>query len=150
MAIRLPKPPNLPGLPLEERQWRTAVWEYLRNLDLALSGQVDITDLISSVPTTNGLVAIRGIVSAGGVLVHGEGFTSAQNSTGNYTLTWAEAFTAPPTLLLGMFIGGTGSPFLAAGAGSTTDGSVRTYSLATGLLNDAAFQFVAIGERVAA
>lgn len=161
MPVNLPPPPKK-GSPLEEQQWREALWRYVRELFAeltaqvaALSGQVDVGVLLSTIATSNGLVLIRGSVASDGSLLIGEGFTPSKGSTGVYSLTWTTAFVAAPVVVASV-VDNTANRLAhyrliaAANSGSpTTVATVRTYDSGT-TATDVAFSFVAVGERVAA
>lgn len=102
---------------------------------------------VSSANTAgNGLMIVRGIVTAGGTVSFGEGYTSAKDSEGNYTITFSSAFAFTPaitvtiTSALGQVV-----PFLRAQSASA-------FSVNTQLMNgsgdvDCAFHFIATGPR---
>jgi hypothetical protein len=75
----------------------------------------------------------------------GGGFSVAYNAAGDYTITFTEAFTVPPIVLL--TAGATAGTLTAkhAAAPSTTDVDIVTFHTSTGVSTDCAFDFIAIG-----
>lgn len=85
---------------------------------------------------------IRGIVSDLGSKLHGNGFTSVKNSTGNYTVTFSTAFTGFPTVIVTDATGSGVKVFITAGLNGSSV-IIKSYDL-TGALADAAFGFIAV------
>ena len=83
----------------------------------------------------NGLRIIRGTVNNGSIS-HGSGFSVVRNSTGNYTVTFATAFSDVPSVALSVF---------GTGISTINRGSFSPSSLNVIINSDNIFDFIAIG-----
>jgi len=115
----------------------------------ANAGSVDLPIVTSADPTTHALVIVRGYVdssgnSPGAGTSRGEGWTAAKNGTGDYQITFSNAFAEAPTVIACPRGGAqvyTGNPTTV-----TTSGAQITIWNAAGIL-DREFHFIAIGIR---
>lgn len=88
---------------------------------------------------------VRGLVSATGTVLRGAGFFVVKNSTGNYTVWFAQGFRSAPVVV--------GSPAITSNCASnitaTTPNSftVALYATSTATPTDTAFTFSAKGAR---
>ncbi len=95
-----------------------------------------------NVTASTALRIVRGSVLAAGTLVAGEGFTSAKDSTGLYSVTFTVPFTEVPVIVAST---DTTSPnFIAVSASDEFPTEVRTYN-SSGILADRGFSFIAMG-----
>lgn len=111
----------------------------------ALSAQAEPTFAIGSGGQTgnDNSTLIQGVVTGGGTIAHGTGFSCARSSAGVYQLGWTIPFpnysfaipitVAPPALLI---------PYIPAGSGS---GITLVFKDLTGTLTDTIFGFIATG-----
>lgn len=100
--------------------------------------------VVSAQPSTHGLMIIRGSVTSGGAVESGEGFTSVKNATGDYTITFTQAFADTPAVVA-MHKGN--NVFLTANLTSNTDCNLIARVSNTLTQNDSNFAFIAIGQR---
>lgn len=56
--------------------------------------------ITSPAPSTNGLFVVRGVINSSNVTVSGEGFSSSNPSTGNFTVTYTTAFADVPSVVI--------------------------------------------------
>jgi hypothetical protein len=88
---------------------------------------------------------IRGIVSSTGLLLNGQGFTSARTTNGSYTVTFTTAFSDLPAVTATVQSGL--SKLVTVTLVTTGSVQIRTFDSATETLNDLQFNFIAIGPR---
>jgi hypothetical protein len=84
---------------------------------------------------------IAGVVTSGGAVQQGAGFSVIKNATGNFTVRFTPAFLAPPVITVTTL--GAAVSYVAFWA--TDYFIVQTYVSTSGAGTDATFSFVAIG-----
>lgn len=94
-----------------------------------------------NVSASSAMRLVRGGVLSTGVKTLGEGFTSAKNSTGVYTITYTVAYAAIPVVVAS--ITSAASSTIAVSSDTTTV-EIRTFTDA-GIATDLGFSFIAAG-----
>lgn len=90
-------------------------------------------------------VAAHGrVTGTTGALASGQGFTSARNSTGSYTLTWTTAFSATPAASVSALASGRRATITAI---STTTCSYETVNIGSGLAEDVDSLIIVVGAK---
>lgn len=98
-----------------------------------------LNERVANIETRARTRIVSGGVSSGGSVDNGSGFTSAKNSTGNYTVTFDDAFSLAPDVVT---TGKGTAPLTRLSAVSTTAFTLETFNTA-GMNVDSAFTFIA-------
>lgn len=119
-----------------------------RTLGVKTAGGGNFPIVVSALPASHGLMIVRGYVTACATLTLGEGYTVANNSTGNCTITFTTAFAESPVFIAtASTIGGGSGAYIATV--KALSGSAATVELRTngGTTTDVDFSFIAIAQR---
>jgi hypothetical protein len=100
--------------------------------------------VVSTNPSSHGLMVVRGQVSDGGAANVGEGYSSVKTGTGAYTVTFSTAFTDTPVVVTTAQAVNNLAYIISV---STSSVSIATRRTADGVSEDSAFNFIAIGQR---
>jgi hypothetical protein len=122
-------------------------WYVGGNVKMTLSSEGNLTLNDKKVPVAEeSLRMIRGTVSGGGAPLHGTGYTSEQNSTGTYTITFSSNFTSAPSPTVTILSDSSTYDFINISDVSTSSFRVNIKS-SNGTSVNRAFTFIVVGPR---
>ena len=104
-----------------------------------------IEERLRRIETSNPAI-IRGEINAAGSITRGSGFTVAKPGTGDYTVTFDNAFESIPVVVVcaGATAGDIVAKLNSAAAPSTTSFRVDTFTTTTGASVDSIFDFIVV------
>lgn len=113
--------------------------DILRKTGLVINPVHGVDQPVTTSSTSSETVVVSGIVSSGGSVTAGSGFTATRNSAGDYTVTFNTAFSSTPVVVMT----GTAGFLMGNIAAASASSFEVIFKNTSGTATDSGFHFMA-------